>query len=81
METWFFDVLLPTFQGRILSVDAKLITTWAKMAADFKNKGLTRSSFDSLIEATALQHNFILVTRNIKDFGGSKVTLLNPWED
>ena len=80
LEAWLFDVLLPTFQGRILEVDEKLITTWAKMAADFKNKGLPRPSFDSLIEATALQHNFILVTRNVKNFRDSNATIINPWE-
>jgi toxin FitB len=37
--------------------------------------------FDSLIEATALEHDLILVTRNIKNFGQSQVTILNPWED
>lgn len=81
LETWLLDVLLPTFQGRILDVNEKLITTWAKMAADFRNRGLTRASFDSLIEATALQHNFILVTRNVRNFQESDVSIFNPWED
>jgi toxin FitB len=37
--------------------------------------------FDSLIEATALEHDLILVTRNVKNFGQSQITILNPWED
>lgn len=80
LEIWLKDVLLPTFQGRIFNIDGDLMTTWAKMVADFKNKGLIRPSFDSLIEATALRHNLILVTRNVKNFRGSPVTVLNPWE-
>jgi toxin FitB len=81
LETWFFDDLVPGFQGRILKIDQKLMTTWAKMMADFKVKGIVRPSFDSLIEATALHHQLILVTRNVKNFQNSQVTILNPWED
>ena len=81
LETWFFDDLAPSFQNRILKIDQKLITAWAKMMADFKTKGIVRPSFDSLIEATALHHQLILVTRNVNNFQGSQVTILNPWED
>jgi toxin FitB len=80
LETWLFDVLAHTFQGRIINIDERLITTWAKMLAGFKNRGLIRPSLDSLIEATAFQHNLILVTRNEKNFRDSEVSIFNPWE-
>ena len=35
---------------------------------------------DSLLAATALHHNLVLVTRNLKDVAGLPVTVLNPWE-
>lgn len=81
LETWLFDELVPNFQGRILDINRKLMTTWAKMTADLKAKGIIRPSFDSLIEAAALHHQLILVTRNVKNFQKSQVTILNPWED
>jgi tRNA(fMet)-specific endonuclease VapC len=81
LETWFFDELLPTFQGRIINIDETLIATWAKMMAELKSKGLTRPSFDSLIEATAQQYNMILVTRNEKNFRDSNVSVFNPWDE
>lgn len=81
LETWFSDDLLPTFEGRIVNIDEKLITTWAKMLAGFKVRGLVRPSFDSLIEATALQENMILVTRNVKNFRDSAVSIFNPWDE
>ena len=81
LETWLFDELVPNFQGRILDINRKLMTTWAKMTADLKTKGIIRPSFDSLIEAAALHHQLILVTRNVKNFQSSQVTILNPWED
>ena len=81
LEAWFLDDLLPTFEGRIIFIDDKLITTWAKMLAGFKARGLVRPSFDSLIEATALQQNMILVTRNVRDFRDSAVSIFNPWDE
>jgi predicted nucleic acid-binding protein len=35
---------------------------------------------DGLIAATALEHDLTLVTRNVRDFVGLGVTILNPWE-
>ena len=34
-----------------------------------------------LIAATALSHDLTLVTRNVKDFIGIDVSLVNPWEE
>jgi predicted nucleic acid-binding protein len=34
---------------------------------------------DGQIAATALEHSLTLVTRNVKDFAGLGVALINPW--
>lgn len=81
LEAWFFDELIPVFQGRILSIDEPLMAVWAKMIAEFTINGIARPSLDSLIEATGLHHNMILVTRNEKNFRDSQVSLFNPWDD
>jgi toxin FitB len=39
-----------------------------------------RSERDAMIAATALEHGFGLVTRNITDFTGAGVALVNPWQ-
>jgi predicted nucleic acid-binding protein len=80
IEAWFHDELKPGFQGRVLTIDENLIATWAGMMAEFKPQGVIRPTLDSLIEATALRHNLILVTRNVKNFQHSKAPVLNPWE-
>lgn len=79
LERWFADDLYPLFQGRIIDIDEKLIATWARMLAGYNKKGRVRSSLDSLIEATALKNNLILVTRNENDFRDSDVSIFNPW--
>jgi len=36
-------------------------------------------AIDSLLAATALEHDLVLVTRNVKDFSGLPVQVFNPW--
>ncbi|MER8887502.1 hypothetical protein [Mesorhizobium sp. M0816] len=43
--------------------------------------GKNKDRWDLALAATARVHGLILVTRNIKDFAGRGVHLLNPFED
>ncbi len=36
---------------------------------------------DTLLAATALHHDFYLVTRNVRDVRHSGAAVFNPWED
>ncbi len=40
-----------------------------------------RAERDAMIAATALEHGFIVVTRNVPDFLNTGAQLLNPWPD
>ena len=40
-------------------------------------RGLTR---DSLLAATALEHNLVLITRNLRDVVDLQLTVVNPWQ-
>ncbi|CDZ27978.1 Yle [Neorhizobium galegae bv. officinalis] len=39
-----------------------------------------RGDIDGLIAATAIFHELILVTRNVKDFEDTNATVINSWE-
>ena len=54
---------------------------WAKLLADLRASGQAMPIKDSLIAATALVHGFILVTRNVRDFGKAGVKMFDPFTD
>jgi predicted nucleic acid-binding protein len=60
---------------RILAVTEEVALAWGRISA-----GRTCGSAGTLIAATALVHDLILVTRNVADFDDTGVTVLNPWD-
>jgi predicted nucleic acid-binding protein len=80
LEQWIEQDFNDWFRGRILPVDVPIVNRWAVIMADRQGKGRPLANFDGLLAATALQHDLTLVTRNVKDFMESGVTILNPWQ-
>jgi predicted nucleic acid-binding protein len=52
---------------------------WGNLVAELEQNGRPLPAMDSLIAATAIQNSLTLVTRNEKDFAGTKVLIINPW--
>jgi predicted nucleic acid-binding protein len=44
-------------------------------------QGKPMAAFDSIIAATTLACNAVLVTRNVRDFEYADVEVINPWRD
>ncbi|MBV8176380.1 MAG: PIN domain-containing protein, partial [Verrucomicrobia bacterium] len=63
------------FQDRILPVTQEIAEVWGTLSP---TRPLAEP--DGLIAATAMHHNLILVTRNVRDVQRSGVTILNPWD-
>jgi len=80
LEKWLEQLRL-RFSRRILPLSEKTFLIWGKMYGEFERKGIVRPAFDSLLEATALENDMIFITRNVKNFYNSQVTILNPWKD
>jgi len=74
LRAWMNRHVLPTFSGRILAID----TTVAQRCAALHVPN-PRSDRDALIAATALVHGLTVATRNVADFEGIGVDVLNPW--
>ena len=80
LQRWFDEDLQALFAGRILPFDKQVASHGAHLVAAFLDIGRPIPTVDSQIAATALAHDLSLVTRNVKDFEGLGVTILNPWE-
>jgi len=50
------------------------------MRGELRARGITRSQADTLIAATAQVLGLTLVTRNVRDFEGCRIDLLNPFK-
>lgn len=75
LHAWLHAKVIPEFEHRILPID----TPEALRCAEFHVPDPC-SFRDSLIAATALIHGLTVVTRDVKDFKSTGVSLLNPWE-
>ena len=73
LKAWI-DALEEQFDGRILPFTLR----GARICAPLHVPD-PRAWRDSLIAATALEHGFSLVTRNIADFEGINIRMINPW--
>ena len=50
------------------------------LRGQFQAQGITRSTPDMLIAATAQEHLLVIATRNARDFMGCGVQVVNPFE-
>jgi len=60
---------------RILPVTDQIAVEWGRIAAT-----RPRGDVDGMIAATAIVHDLILVTRNVKDFEDTDAPVINPWD-
>ena len=80
-EHWFEESILERYADRILAIDTAIMLRWGALVASLLSSGRTLPAFDSILAATALTHDLRLVTRNTRDFAGTGVQLINPWQD
>ena len=73
---WFESTVRVVFEGRTLPVNSDV----AAVASKIKLLP-TRDTEDVLIAATALVYGYAVVTRNLKHFADTGVTVVNPWTD
>lgn len=76
LEPWFGNVVQII---DCLPWDATISRRWAKLVVDLKQKGDKLPLLDSIIAATALQHDLTVATRNTRDFNKTGVQVLNPY--
>lgn len=72
-------VLATHFHTRLLSFDHNAAEAYARIAASRRRDGNPVSQFDAMIAAIAASRGAALATRNVKDFAGCGIDVINPW--
>lgn len=72
LEQWLLRIT-ETFSDRVLAVDAAVADRWGVL-----NVPNPVPTVDGLLAATALVHDLVLVTRNVRDVAGTGVRVLDP---
>jgi len=67
------------FEGRVFSFDSEAAAAYAVLCADRRAAGRPISAFDAQIAAICVARGMTLATRNLPDFEGCGLDLINPW--
>ena len=73
------NMLGEDFSGRILPFDSPAAVAFAEIAAERRQAGRPISQADAQIAAIARSRGAALATRNMPDFEGCGVEIINPW--
>jgi predicted nucleic acid-binding protein len=74
------DMVSREFRGRILEFDGEAPLLAGKLRATRESRGRPLSIPDAMIAAICLLHGATLATRNVRDFEGLDLVLVNPFE-
>ncbi|MEA1892694.1 MAG: type II toxin-antitoxin system VapC family toxin [Campylobacterota bacterium] len=76
---WLENDLLNRFQSKIIDIDTNIMLQWGVINNRLKNLGKPLPIMDSLIGATSEVYDYILITRNEKDFKNLNIKIINPF--
>jgi len=73
------EMLSRVFSGRTLAFDSAAAVHYANLIATRRLAGRPLMQADAQIIATAAAHRASVATRNVRDFEGSGVAIIDPW--
>jgi toxin FitB len=68
-------------RGRVLPFNSTGADIYARVLADRRRSGRPTAPVDLIVAATAVSHDADIVTRNVRDFDGCGVAVINPWDE
>lgn len=79
LEQWVRQDLAARFRDRLLAIDANVAARWGALVGASETRGQPLPVIDSLIAATSLQHDLVVVTRNTLDLERCGARCVDPW--
>lgn len=79
LKEWVGTGFPAWFGSHLLPVTGKIAERWGRLTTQAQRKEITLATADGLIAATAIEHGLTLVTRNVEDFSGLDLSVLDPW--
>lgn len=80
LGTQLESTTLPLFAGRILPLDDAASAAYALVQSEARAAVRPLGAMDGLIAAICRASGHTLATRNVADFAGAGISLINPWE-
>lgn len=74
------DAVFGIFEDRILPVDSVAASLYGEIRAERESAGTPIHDMDALVASVCRAHGAVLVTRNVPDFTGLDLELINPWD-
>jgi toxin FitB len=68
------------FEGKVLPFDSTSAALYAEIVVRHRKAGRPISFWDAQIASIARSHGAALATRDVRDFEGSGIEIVNPWE-
>ncbi|MFK4260159.1 type II toxin-antitoxin system VapC family toxin [Agrobacterium tumefaciens] len=81
LEAAISPIFAEDLSGRVLPFDRDAADLYAIIATRRRSAGRPISQFDAQIAAIALSRGASVATRNVSDFEGVGVSIINPWMD
>lgn len=79
LEEALEGLFVEDFAGRLLAFDSAAVPHYAAIVADRQRAGRPISQFDAQIAAIARSRRLSLATRNVSDFDGCGIAVVDPW--
>ena len=79
LSHWLNNDLMQRFEGRVLDIDLEIMLKWGEVNAQLQKVGKPMPIMDSLIASSCLAKDFVLITRNEKDFYSFEMEMVNPF--
>ncbi len=80
LEAAILPIFTQDLAGRVLPFDREAADVYGSIATERRKAGRPISQFDAQIASITISRGAALATRNVADFEGVGLVIINPWQ-